>query len=255
MMARFTAVIAVLAALMVWEIACWVFSIPEFLLPRPSAIVQAMQDFGPHWWRHIYETLATILAVFAFAVLLGVPIAVAIASSGTAYRAIYPFLVIKQSTPIIALAPIIVVAVGAGFVSKVIVACVVAIFPIIVSTATGLMATPPEFLELARSVRQDARRELLRIRFPFAVRYIFSGLRVSIALSVIGAVVAEFVSAGFGLGYIVYSSMAYLKTALAFGALVFLAIIGITLFNAIGIAQRVFFPWASEAPAHDDDAG
>jgi NitT/TauT family transport system permease protein len=117
------------------------------------------------------------------------------------------------------------------------------------------MATPPEYLELARSVRQNARSELFRIRFPFAVRYIFSGLRISIALAVIGAVVAEFVSAGNGLGYVVYASMAYLRTALAFGALAFLAIIGITLFNMVALTQRMFFPWASEAPGHEDDAG
>lgn len=255
MMRRFTAFIAVASVIVLWEIACRVFSIPPFLLPTPSAIVQAINEFGPHWWRHIFETLATILAGFAVALVLGVPIAVAIARSGLAYRAIYPFLVIKQSTPIIAIAPIIVVVVGAGFTAKVIVACLVAIFPIIVSTATGLMATPSEYLELARSVRQNARRELFRIRFPFAVRYIFSGLRISIALAVIGAVVAEFVSAGHGLGYVVYSSMAYLRTALAFGALAFLAIIGIVLFHMVALTQRVFFPWASEAPGHEDDAG
>lgn len=255
MIRRFTAFIAVFVAILAWEIACRLFSIPPFLLPTPSAIAVAITEFGSHWWRHVYETLATILAGFALALVIGMPIAVAIARSGLAYRAIYPFLVIKQSTPIIAIAPIIVVVVGAGFTAKVIVACLVAIFPIIVSTATGLMATPPEYLELARSVRQDARSELFRIRFPFAVRYIFSGLRISIALSVIGAVVAEFVSGGFGLGYVVYSSMAYLRTALAFGALAFLAIIGITLFNMIAWSQHVFFPWAGEAPGHEDDAG
>ena len=244
----------VLGAIVVWEVACRVFAIPAFLLPAPSAIVTSTREFGAHWTRHVFETLATVLAGFCLAMLLGIPIAVVIAGSSIAYRAIYPFLVIKQSTPIVALAPIIVVAVGAGFVSKMIVACLVAIFPIIVSTATGLTATPPEFLELARSIRQDSRRELLQIRFPFAVRYIFSGLRVSITLAVIGAVVAEFVSAGYGLGYIVYSSMAYLKTPLAFGALAFLAIIGISLFNLVALVQRAFFPWATDVPGQDQDA-
>lgn len=237
-----------------WEAACRGFAVPAYLLPSPSAIAVAMVEFGSHWNRHVFETLATILAGFLLAVALGIPIAVVIARSTVAYQAIYPLLVIKQSTPIIALAPIIVVVAGAGFMAKVIVACLVAIFPIIVSTATGLTATPPEFIELARSVRQDPRRELLRIRFPFAVRYIFGGLRVSITLAVIGAVVAEFVSAGNGLGYMVYSSMAYLRTPLAFGALVFLAVIGLILFNSVGLAQRVFFPWAKEMPGESDDA-
>ena len=252
-MRRFTAPVTFAAVILAWELACRVLSIPSFLLPSPADIFEAIREFGSHWWRHIFETLATILTGFTAALVLGIPIAVSIARSGLAYRAIYPFLVIQQSTPIIAIAPIIVVVIGAGFVAKVIVACIVAIFPVIVSTATGLMATPAEYLELARSVRRNAWSELFRIRFPFAVRYIFSGLRISIALSVIGAVVAEFVSAGHGLGYVVYSSMAYLKTALAFGALAFLAVIGITLFNLIALTQRVFFPWAGEAATHEDE--
>ena len=254
-MRRFSGIFAIIALVAVWEIVCRAFNVPAYLLPSPGAVAVSVEEFGDNWWGHIFATLSTVLAGFAFALAIGIPIAVTLARSNIAYRAIYPLLVIKQSIPIVAMAPIIIVVIGPGFVAKTIVACIVAIFPIIVSTATGLMATPPEFLELARSVRQDERRELFRIRFPFAVRYIFSGIRLSVTLSVIGAVVSEFVSAGNGLGYLVYSSMAFLRTPLAFGALAMLAAIGVSLFYSVGLVQRVFFPWASDAAALDDEAG
>ncbi len=247
-MKRLTTPFTIVAVLAVWEMACRLLAIPSYILPPPSEIAVAAIEFGPHWWVSIYETLLTVGCGFALALGVGFPLAVVIARSSTAYRAIYPLLVIKQSTPIVAIAPIIIVSFGTGLMAKALVAATVAIFPIVVSTATGLIATPKEYLELARSVHEDPWKALIRIRLPFAVRHIFSGLRVSITLAVIGAVVAEFVSAGRGLGYLVYSSTAFMRTPLAFAALLMLGIIGLSLFSMVGLIQNTFFPWAKDMP-------
>lgn len=249
MFKRPIAILVLLGAFIVWELACRFFDIPSYLLPKPSEVVLAAVRFGGNWWGAITETFLTVLCGFGLALLIGFPLAVLISQSPFAYRAIYPFLVIKQSTPIVAVAPIIIVVGGTGLAAKSVVAATVAIFPIVVATATGLMATPKEFLELARSVHDNPRKALLRIQLPFAVRYIFSGLRVAVTLAVIGAVVAEFVSAGRGLGYLVYSSTAFMNTPMAFAALLVLGFLGLVLFSLVGLVQSLLFPWANEVPA------
>jgi NitT/TauT family transport system permease protein len=251
-MRRFTTPLSLIGALVLWEAACRLIPLPPYLLPAPTVIAMQFWAFGWNWWPHIGETLLTVFCGFSLSVVLGFTLAVAIARSATAYKAIYPFLVIKQSTPIIAIAPIIVVMVGTGLAAKAIVACMVSLFPIVVATATGLMATPKEYLELARSVHDDRWKALLRIRLPFAVRYIFGGLRVGITLAVVGAVVAELVSSGKGLGYLVYSATAYMQTGVAFAALLLLSAIGLLLFTLVGLVQKALFPWAQDMPGEDD---
>jgi NitT/TauT family transport system permease protein len=251
-MRHWTTPLSIVTVLALWEIACRAFAIPAYILPTPSEIAVAAWDFGWGWLPSIYETLLTVGCGFGLALVVGFPLAVWIARSAVAYQAIYPLLVIKQSTPVVAIAPIIVVSFGTGLLAKALVAATVAIFPIVVSTATGLMATPKEYLELARSVHEDPWKALIRIRLPFAVRHIFSGLRVSITLAVIGAVVAEFVSAGRGLGYLVYSSTAFMRTSLAFAALLILGIVGLCLFALVGFIQNTAFPWAKEVPDGGD---
>jgi NitT/TauT family transport system permease protein len=253
-MKHWTTPLTIVAVLGLWEATCRALGIPGYILPPPSEIALAAWEFGGGWLPSIYETLLIVGCGFGLALGVGFPLAVWIARSAVAYKAIYPLLVIKQSTPIVAIAPIIVVSFGTGLLAKALVAATVAIFPIVVSTATGLMATPKEYLELARSVNDDPWKALIRIRLPFAVRYIFSGLRVSITLAVIGAVVAEFVSAGRGLGYLVYSSTAFMRTPLAFAALIMLAIVGLCLFASVGWIQNTLFPWTKEVPGGVDDA-
>ncbi len=254
-MKALTTPLTIVAVFGLWEASCRAFDIPGYILPTPSEIAVSAWQFGSGWLPSIYETLLIVACGFGMALAVGFPLAVWIARSAVAYRAIYPLLVVKQSTPIVAIAPIIVVSFGTGLLAKALVAATVAVFPIVVATATGLMATPKEYLDLARSIHDDPWKALIRIRLPFAIRHIFSGLRVSITLAVIGAVVAEFVSAGRGLGYLVYSSTAFMRTSLAFAALVMLGIVGLCLFASVGIIQSTLFPWAKDVPEGDDGDG
>lgn len=237
--------LAVIGLFVVWEAAVRVFGIREFLLPAPSAIFVATVGAWPNVLRHTMATMGTVMLGFAASVVISLPLAMVIASSRAISAAIYPLLVVTQSIPKVALAPILIVALGANELPRVIVTFLVAFFPLVVSSVAGLLATPPELVELGRACRAGRLQELLRIRLPFAVPFVFGGLKVAAALSVVGAVVAEFVGADAGLGYLIQTSMAFFRTPLAYGAVVILALMGILIFQAVTLIERILFPWSS----------
>lgn len=165
-------------------------------------------------------------------------------------RTLYPLLVIVQSTPIVAVAPIIVVVIGAGDLPRVFITFLIAFFPIVVSCVTGLLATPEELVELSRSLGASKAREYRNIRLPYAIPHLFSALRISITLAVIGAVVAEFVAAEKGLGYFINFSTSMFQVPQAFAALMMLVVISLLLFHLIGLLQKVCFPWSLPKAGH-----
>jgi NitT/TauT family transport system permease protein len=232
------------ALIAVWEACVRLFSIPEFLLPAPSGILNAVVQQAPNVLHHTRATLFTILAGFAASIIVGFPLAIAIASSPLLANALYPLLVLTQSVPKVAIAPLLVIVFGANEVPRILVTFLVAFFPLVISIAAGLLATPAELVELGRSLKASWLQELFRIRLPSATPFVFSGLKMAITFSVIGAVVGEFVAADRGLGYLITSSSAFFRTSLAFGAVVLLSIIGIVLFQLVVIVERAFFSWS-----------
>jgi len=236
--------------LVVWELAVRVFRIPVYLLPAPSVIWAETTRIAAAVGGHALATLQTIVIGFLVSIAVSLPLAIVITYSRLFANAVYPVLVLTQSIPKVALAPILVVALGANELPRVVVTFLVAFFPLVISIAAGLMAVPPDLLELGRSYKATRWQELGRIRLPYAVPFIFSGLKVAITLSVVGAVVGEFVAANRGLGYLITSSTAFFKTPVAFGAMILLSIMGIVLFQALVIVERVFFPWAATADAN-----
>lgn len=229
----------------VWEAACRLFGIPSYLLPAPSAIAVA----GLHipltqWLGNIGATLRVALMGYVAAIVISIPLAVALVSSRLLSRTLYPIIVIVQSTPIVAIAPIIVVTLGASDLPRVVITFLITFFPIVVSTVTGLTATPEELIELSRSLRAGRAREMLHIRLPFAVPFIFSALKISTTLAVIGAVVSEFVAAERGLGFFIMFSTSFFKIAQAFAGLAVLVALSLTLFRLCTLAQRWLVPWS-----------
>jgi NitT/TauT family transport system permease protein len=231
--------------LVLWELACRAFGIPAYLVPRPSAIfVDTVALAGPVAG-HTLATTQTVLLGFAASLIVSLPLAVAITSSPLLANAIYPILVLTQSIPKVALAPILVVIFGSNELPRVVVTFLVAFFPLVLSIAAGITAVPPEFIELGRACKASRWRELWRIRLPYAVPFVFSGLKAAITLSVVGAVVGEFVNADRGLGYLIVTSTAFFKVPLAWGALLLLSLLGIVLFQLVVIIEQVFFPWSA----------
>ncbi len=246
-------IVSTLAFVLGWELLCRGFGIRPFLLPSPTAIWSAVLPVWPAIAMHTATTLRTVLLGLAASIAVSLPLAMLIASSRTMSAAIYPLLVLTQSVPKVALAPILLVALGANEFSRVIITFLVAFFPLVVSSVAGLLAAPPELIELARSCRATRVQELLRIRLPYALPFVFGGLRVAAALCVVGAVVAEFVGADSGLGYLIQTSMAFFRTPVAFGAVVILAIMGIVLFQLVGVIERLLVPWSSNLDSNSND--
>jgi NitT/TauT family transport system permease protein len=227
-----------------WELICRAFSIPAYLVPTPSAIwTDTWKLVGPVS-DHTLATTRTVLLGFLASLIVSLPLAVLITASPAVANTIYPFLVLTQSIPKVALAPILVVIFGSNELPRVVVTFLVAFFPLVLSIAAGIASVPPELIELGRACRASRWRELWRIRLPYAVPFIFSGLKAAITLSVVGAVVGEFVNADKGLGYLIVTSTAFFQVPLAWGALVLLSLLGIILFQAVVIVEQVFFPWA-----------
>ena len=242
---RFTPALAFIALLAVWEAATRIFHVPSFLLPAPSRIVADGLKVPPGIWAgHIWATLRVALIGYFLAIAIGIPMAIGLAKSRFLSRTLYPLLIIIQSTPIVAVAPIIVVTLGAGDLPRVVITFLITFFPIVVSTTTGLLATPPELIELSRSLRAGLWREITQIRLPYAVPYMFSALKISTTLAVIGAVVAEFVAAEKGLGFFISFSTSFFKIPQAFAGLVFLVLMSLILFRAVGYVQKRFAPWS-----------
>ena len=237
--------IAAIAALIsVWEVVCRLFGIPSYIIPAPSAIWHETSAMPGNVAWHTLVTGKTVLLGFLVSVLVSLPLAVLLTSSPLVAGAVYPLLVLTQAIPKVALAPILVVVLGTSELPRVVVTFLVAFFPLVLSVASGLVSVPPDLIELGRACRANRWTELWRIRLPYAVPFIFSGLKAAIALAVVGAVVAEFVNADAGLGYLIQTSTAFFKVQLAWGALIILSIMGIVLFQIIVAIERIFFPWS-----------
>jgi NitT/TauT family transport system permease protein len=235
--------LTLVGALVLWEAATVVFKIPRFIMPAPSAILGEGWEWRYRFINHTWITLYETLGGFALSIVVGVPLAVMIVYSPALKSALYPLIVLTQSVPKIAIAPVLLLVVGHGEFPKIIVAFLVAFFPVVVDTATGLAATPPELLDLSRSYRASAFKTFLKVRLPMALPFFFAGAKVAITLSVIGAVVGEFVGSDRGLGYVILSATSYWKTELAFSSMILLSAMAILLFGAVSLVERLTCPW------------
>jgi len=227
-----------------WWLAKIVFGWEKFIVPSPADVGDALWQNRSLLPRQFWTTLVETLQGFFLAIAVGVPLAVGIAYSRLLERTIYPVLLAVNAVPKVAIAPILVIWFGFGQWPKVVMVFLISFFPIVLSTATGLAATPPELVELARSLSASRSQAFVKVRFPAALPHVFVGLKVAISLAVIGAVIGEFVGASRGLGYIIIASGGNANTSLAFAAIVLLAAMSIGLFYAIVAVERMLIPWA-----------
>jgi NitT/TauT family transport system permease protein len=235
--------VTLLGLIVLWELLTISLKIPKWLLPAPTAIgAELVKNSGP-LWQHSLVTLYESLAGFGLSVIIGVPLAIAIVWAAYLRNTIYPILLLFQSIPKTAIAPLIIIWFGHGTTSKVFVAFLVAFFPIVVDTVSGLVSVEGDMLNLARSLKSSRWQEFRLIRLPNALPYFFSGARVAITLAVIGAVIGEFVGGSDGLGYLILLSASQLQTSLVFACLIILSIQGIILFYGIGWIERLVLPW------------
>ena len=231
----------------VWQAYAQAFDVSKIVLPSPADILRASWQHYDLLLQETWPTFVESVCGFALALALGIPMAVCVANSRMLNLSLYPILIATQSIPKVAIAPIILVWIGLGMQSKLAIAFLVAFFPIVVDSATGLKETPPGLIELGRSLRATRWQMFAKIQFPAALPFIFSGAKVAVTLAVIGAVIGEFIGSVNGLGNLLLSANSQLNGPLAWAALIWLSVLGILLFIAVALAQRLIMPWAAAA--------
>jgi NitT/TauT family transport system permease protein len=235
--------LAIAALVAAWELSARLFHIPQWLLPAPSAIAGELIAQPRLFASHALVTAGEIVLGFLLSVVIGIPLAVGMAYSRVFERTLYPILVSSQAVPKVAIAPLLIVWFGFGTLPKVIVAFLIAFFPIVIDTVVGLRSVEPEMLHLARSMGANGWQTFVKIRLPKALPSIFAGLKVAITLAVVGATVGEFVAADRGLGYLLMIASGEMNSRLLFAAIIVLTLIGVAFFLVIETLERALMPW------------
>jgi putative hydroxymethylpyrimidine transport system permease protein len=231
------------AILLVWEWSVRAFGIPFYILPSPSRIAHLMVEDQGLLLSQSTVTLGEVLLGFAIAFILGAALALLIFSSRVIERAVYPFIIASQTVPVFAIAPLLIVWLGYGIASKVAMAALIVFFPIVVNTVDGLRAADPDAVNLLRILGATPVQVLWKIRVPAALPFVFSGARIAVATSVIGAVIGEWVGATQGLGFLMIHANAQLHIDLVFAAIVYLSLMAIGLFVAVSGLESLALPW------------
>lgn len=233
----------ILLLVAVWQVGTWLTRAPKWLLPSPWQIllagIQARDLLGQHTWQTLKETWLGL----ALSLVIGLGLALIIDFSNLLRRSLYPVLVASQTVPILALAPLLIIWFGYGILPKVIVVALVCFFPIVVSTADGLRAADPDLIALLRAMGANRRQMFLKVRFPGALPSFFSGLKIAITYSVVGAVIGEWVGASRGLGIFMIRSSKNFLTDRVFAAIAVTSLLSILMFGVVLLVERSVLPW------------
>ena len=230
---------AALAAVALWEVLVRLLAVPELILPPPSRVLAVL--FGDRLGLLAANAVPTALQAitgFLAAAALGVLLATAMTYSEMVKEAIYPYLVAFQVIPKIALAPLFVLWLGIGFASRFAFATFMCFFPIVIALAAGLRDTSPEAVRMCRAFGGSKAQVFRHIRFPYAVGYLFAGLKIAATMSIIGVVIGEFITADRGLGYLILWAASRSETALVMAAIVVLCLIGFAIYGAVVAAEK-----------------
>lgn len=217
--------LVVMLFLVIWEGAVTLFDIRPYLLPLLSAVVKTGWDNIGLLAQHSWVTLYEVVIGYVAAVIGGVALGLLVFASPFAYRTIYPLVVMFQGLPKIALAPLLIVWVGYGITSKVLMAFLFSFFPVVIGTLGGLAGTPANLIEHFRAIGASPANRFVRLELPAALPSIMDGCKNAMPLAVIGAIAGEFVGSEQGLGYLILDANAQGRTDLMFAALIAISII------------------------------
>src|SRR6202790_4268214 len=235
--------ILIVAIFVLWDLVIRIFKIPPYLIPAPWDVAKMLVAEWPRLWRESLFTGYATLGGFGLSILFGIPIAMLIAYSRLVESYVYPLLVFSQSVPKIAIAPLFVVWFGFGIFPKVISAFLLGFFPVVVSAVQGFKSVDPDMVDLARAMQGSRFHVFCAVNLPHAMPAIFSGLKVSVTLAVVGAVVGEFVGSNSGIGFCLQRSIGTFDLPTMFAALVILALLGVVLFWIVDRIERLVIPW------------
>jgi NitT/TauT family transport system permease protein len=240
--ALFTPIAFILGLMLVWQALVAGFGIPEYLLPSPSVIIVTVES---SLFVEIGYTAGEALCGFLIASVLAFVAAVLFVRFRTVEQGLFPLAITLKTTPIVAIAPLLVLWLGTGWWSKVAAAVLISFFPVLVNTVKGLKAPEADFHDLFRTMRAEPVQVFRKLRVPYCLPYFFSALKISSSLAIVGAIVGEFVGAEHGLGYLIIISSAHLETATVFQAIGAAALIGIAIFYLLEFVERRVVFWTT----------
>ncbi|MBJ3776974.1 ABC transporter permease [Acuticoccus sp. 2012] len=240
-------VIIAIVTLIVWEIACRVFDVPRFVLPTPSMIFASLVKWHAVIATHAAQTLYTTLIGFAFAVVAGLVIGIAVGTSRLLYKALYPILIAFNSVPKVAIVPVLVIWFGIGTIPAAITAFLLAFFPIVVNVAAGLATVEPELEDVLRSLGASKRKILMKVGLPRSMPYFFASLKVAITLALVGSVISETIASNAGIGYLMLNASSRFDVPLVFAGLFVVAALGVAIYALFATVETRFTGWATRA--------
>lgn len=232
-----------LTVLALWQTATRVWQIEGWLLPSPLAIARAALDAHDLLGAHIWQTAQETLIGFAAALVVGLALGLLIDYSPLVRAALYPLLVVSQTVPTIAIAPLLVIWFGYGLWPKIIVVGLICFFPIVVNTADGLRSADPELIALLRTMGASRADTFFLVRLPGAMPAIFTGVKIAVTYSVVGAILGEWVGASQGLGIFMLRATNSFRTDWVFVSIAITALLSIALFGLTALIERLALPW------------
>jgi NitT/TauT family transport system permease protein len=243
-MSRSLSVTLVIAGFfLLWELGVRLSGVPNYILPAPSEIAVELAS-DPLWYaRHSAYTIGSCLLGFFLALVIGILAAIGIVYSRILENTLYTLLVSLNSIPKIALAPLFIIWMGTGAISKVAISMLIALFAIVIDTVLGLRSVDPDVLDLTKSMRATPLQVLWKVRFPTALPAMFAGMKVAISLALVGAIAGEFVASQVGLGYAILTAQGMFQTTRVFAAIVLLGVLGTVLFYLVNLVERWVVPW------------
>lgn len=232
-------------ALILWELLVRLADLPAFILPSPGQVGRRMLQvlFDGSLLRHTAVTLTEVVGGMAIGIAVATGLGYILAKSRTIERLMAPYIVASQSVPIVAIAPLLVIWFGPGRISKILISALIVFFPILVNTIVGVRSVPEDLEDLMRSLRATRWQTFYLLEVPAAMPVVLGGLKIGATLSVIGAVVGEFVAADEGLGFLINLARGLYDTALVFVAVFVLVTIALGFYAFVALLERWLLAW------------
>jgi ABC-type nitrate/sulfonate/bicarbonate transport system permease component len=231
------------AALVAWQLYVGLARVPDYLLPGPLGILRAAIDDRDLLLQNAVPTAQIAVSGFALALAAGILLGICIHLSRAIETALYPIVIASQTVPVLALAPVLVILFGFTILPKLIIVALVCFFPITVNTVDGFKSVEPDLLRLVRSLGAGRWRVFRTVEWPSTLPYLFSGAKVAVTYSVIGALFGEYVGSFEGLGHVMSEAQSQFDTDQLFAAIGVLSCIGVILFASVALAERLLLPW------------
>jgi NitT/TauT family transport system permease protein len=239
--------VCTLGFFLVWEVACRVFNVSDFVLPEPSKIAVAIWEYRSQLAFHSWHTLWMTFVGFAIAVVFGLLLGLLLGASRYFYAGFYPLLVGFNSIPKVAVVPILVIWFGVGWVPAVLTAFLISFFPIVVNVATGLATIEPETEDVLKALGASKWDIMTKVGIPRSLPYFFGSLKVAITLAYVGSVIAEYNASRHGIGNLMARASADFNVPLLFAALIALAVLGVAMYAITVWLEQRMTGWAQRS--------